>query len=671
MSRKTNAPHSRPAGIGLRLPELALLLLPFIALTPNFFIIPDIAYQGNATLEVALAWTVTAFLGLALVILFLSDRPPALTRDQLLLIAPLGALLLWQLVSLIWSPDWAEGVRVGSIWFGFGVIFTTGLLTLTAAGTTRLFYALTALVLILAASQAFEYQSYGGEMLGVFFSHGITTELLALILPLQLAFYLTTPRRAAAIISIAAAAAGGAAIVLTLRRGAMLGLLLAFVLLAVAVFRGWLKPAERWRTIAIGAAIILFLAGPLLFKRDYFMARMRSAFEIQTAHVGRVTDVGLTSRLTKWLTAWEMGKQHALLGVGHGGFTSAYSEARRAFIENPRYERVASAAEAEDFDEIRSPLAHNEYLQIFAELGLVGLLLFIAFWYGVGRRLWRARRSEEAVWVIGALGGLLAFAVSSGMSAFSFRYAPGTIIAACVAAIGCAAVRRGEVAAATPAPSVKLPRWAVIGGLTLLTIVGLATILRSRDVLASQKAQSQIDFRFSLESTAINESLIRRYEQALLIDPENSGAHLGLGLLLYQMKRPAEAIPHAEFALQHSYNRPYAYLLLAFAHEATGDPARAQQIVAQCLASYPRSLVTRAYNIELLQKMSKTGLAVSEQHILDKQDFRNGRSWVLALRLKDAEAAAAAKRDNLIPPGELEPMLVRGLVQARAYHYLK
>lgn len=671
--------NSKPAARGQkssassRLLEIALLALPWVALTPNFFIIPNLSYQGNATQELAFAWAVTLFLGLAMVMLYLAARPPSLSRDHLKLIAPLAALLVWQLVSLIWAPEWTEAARLSGLWFGFAVFFTAGYMVLRSSSSWWLFYMLMAVILILSVSQFIEYWTYGGEMLGVFFSHGITTELLALTLPLLIAVYLTAERRWLAVLSIVTAGAGGAAIILTLRRGAMIGLIVAAVILIVALIRGWMPRPERWRLAVVGVSLVIFLAGPLLFKRDYFLERMKSAFELRTATVGRVTDIGLTSRLTKWLTAWEMGKDNAIIGVGHGGFPALYGPYRRHFIENPRWERVAKASEAEDYDEIRSPLAHNEFLQIFAELGIIGLLLFTLFWAGVGRLLWRARHSAESFWVIGSMAGLTAFAISSAMSAFSFRFSPGTIIAACVAAIGAAAARRslkeaedGEQETAAR----SLPRMAVIGGLGVLLIAGGLLILRARDVLASQKVQSRTDFQFSLESPAINESLVRRYQRALDLDPANSGAHLGLGLLLYQMKRPAEAMPHVEYALRHSYSRPYAYLLLAFAAEANGDLGRAVQLIEESLASFPRSLVTRAAYVIMLEKTGRMDLAEAQKARLIEEGGRVAWSWLLALRLKSPRVEATAQREGLLRPEELEPMLIRGLVQARAYHYL-
>src|SRR5262249_20473245 len=143
-----------------------------------------------------------------------------------------------------------------------------------------------------------------------------------------------------------------------------------------------------------------------------------------------------------WITAWEMGKSNALIGVGAAGYPSLYGEYRKRFVSNPQYSAIARSAGSEDFDEIRSPIVHNEYLEIFVELGIVGLLLFLAFWAQVARALWPlARRSYYS---LGALMGLTAFGVSSFSSGFSMRNTPQAMIVACVLGIGFAAARMNQ-----------------------------------------------------------------------------------------------------------------------------------------------------------------------------------------------------------------------------------
>jgi predicted Zn-dependent protease len=209
-----------------------------------------------------------------------------------------------------------------------------------------------------------------------------------------------------------------------------------------------------------------------------------------------------------------------------------------------------------------------------------------------------------------------------------------------------------------------------VGAVSLIVVLCGLSAGRASNVLASQKAQSQIDFRFSKDSEAINEGLVQRYQRALDLDPWNAGAHLGYGLLLYQMKRIDESIPHVEFASRHGYSRPLAYLLLAFDYEQANRLTEASQVLARCLESFPQSIVIRAAYMALLQKQGHDDLATEQKRILESNDRQTGRSWELALQMKDNVATNEATRLGLIPPGKLSPMIARALVQARAYHYL-
>jgi O-antigen ligase len=552
---------------------VALLAIPFVALTPNFFIIPTLSYQGNATQEAVVAWASCILLVLAVIVLARTRSSLGLDRYSLRLLVPLFVFLLWTLITAAWAPETAEAIRLFSIWLCFAVYFSVALLELDRRSAWWLFYSIGAVILILTFSQFLEYWMYSGEMLGVFFSHGITAEMLALMLPLQLTVYLTTKKQWLAVVTFLLAGAGATATLLTLRRGALLGVGLATLFICLALVRGWLRLADKWRLIVAGCAIVLLLGGLFTFKRQELTARIRGALVLQRAESGRVTELGLTSRSVKWLTAWEMGKRNPLLGVGNGGFTADYGAYRRYFAENPRYAKIAAVAETEDYDEIRSPNAHSEFLQIFSELGLIGFLLGATFVAMVVAALWKARKSVESELPLGALAGLIAFGASASISGLAIRYSPGTVMLACVAGLGCAFARTStpESSESPEATNFAIPKAGAILGLSLLTLLNLALALRARDVLHSQQAQSQIDFKFSNDSPAINEGLLRRYQQVLMLDQNNSGAHLGLGLLLFQLKRPSDAITHIEYARAHSYGRPFSYVLLAFAHEQTGD----------------------------------------------------------------------------------------------------
>ncbi len=670
MKRK---PAKKPEASKVRLFELVFPLVPFLALVPNFYQVPLLTYHGLATQEFVLSTSVAILLALGLVVLFRIQTPMQINREIAMVLALLGLFLAWQALSLAWTPDWTEGVHVGGLWFCFAVLLITGLFGLSSKSAEWLYYSMTVAMLILAGGQFLEYWMYGDVTRGLFFDHGITSELLALVLPLQLVLFLTTPRRSLLFLAGLALCVGTAALLMTLRRGAILGMGVALVLILISLAMKLLRAQHRIRLAVIGIAIVVGISGLLLFRREQLITRLRSAVTIQVAAGGAPGEYGLTSRMTKWITTWEAAKHNFVFGVGVGGFPARYADYRKYFVENPRYARWAAASEPEDYDEVRNPLAHNEYLQILAELGIIGFVLLCAFWWVVARIMWRARASVDAPWVLGALYGLAAFAISSAMSPFTMRAAPPAIMAACLTSLGLAKARASEVRAVSTEEKVMswhLPKAAVLGSLAVILILAVLLALRADDVLESQKTQSQIDFQFSLESPSYNESLLRRYDQTLSIDSANAGAHLGRALLLYQMKRPAEAATHAEYALKHSYSRPFTPLLLAFSYEQTNNLDRAAAVLGDCLKSFPKSLVVRAAYAAILDKQGKHDQAESVRTELLKLDERVGKSWMLALKMKEPVAKEEARRQNLIEPGLLDLLLVKSIVLARAYHYL-
>lgn len=262
------------------------------------------------------------------------------------------------------------------------------------------------------------------------------------------------------------------------------------------------------------------------------------------------------------------------------------------------------------------------------------------------------------------------------MSSFAFRYTPGILVIVSVLAIGWAVRDKNEEQSVTT-HELKLPHGVRLGVLGFVVIVSLLTLLHSYNVYASQRTQGslalekQFDFTFALDNPEANELSVRRYQRILNYDPQNAGAHLGLSVLLFQMKRLPECLEHADRAFELSYNRPFTWLLRAFAHEHNGAPDKAQAILREGLASFPKSFILRATLAELLRKRGQREEAQQHMAELEKRDPTLARSWALVLRYKDEEATRLAKDNGLIPPGELKPQLARVLAQARAYHYLR
>jgi putative inorganic carbon (hco3(-)) transporter len=141
------------------------------------------------------------------------------------------------------------------------------------------------------------------------------------------------------LIAVAAAA--------TLSRGG--GFALGAALLWLAVRRA-IKPRQL---LAVGAAVLAIgaiaalAAGPLL----------ASALSEKQYIAGSNID----TRLIRWQAAARMLAENPVLGVGPGGFRSEYTAASG----------LAEIAE-------QTPVTHNMYIEVGAELGVLGLLVFLA-----------------------------------------------------------------------------------------------------------------------------------------------------------------------------------------------------------------------------------------------------------------------------------------------------
>ena len=648
-------------GAGPRpLVEWLITWVPLLALVPNVFVIPDLSYPGLATQELAVAAAVAALVVLALVDVIRGRSTPADRGLVLLRLAFLG-WLVWQVLATGWAPDPAEAWRVTGIGVALVVLLGLGAAGLGPAAADRLLVALTIVSTILASLQLFEYLWFGGQLYGILFNHGLASEALALLLPLHAVVALSERRPVLVAAALAATVLTVAALVATLRRGPLAGAVLAGAVVAVLALRGRLAVPRPRRLAAVAALVALATVPLALRERQAIAVRLEGATRLEAA------ELGLRSRAKTWAVAWELAALRPWRGVGTGGYAARYADGSRLVTDHPRYAAIVRAADPEDGDEVRSPLAHSEYLQSLAELGWVGLGLLLAVWALVVRALLEVARTGSAR-ALGALAGLLAFAVSSGVSAFSVRFTPGAILVAGVVAVGLAGPRPG-VERPRDDPAADRRRRVEAGVLVVLLLAAGLSAWRAHRVFQGQQAQSQLDFRIGRDA-ATTEALRGRYRNVLAWDPWNAGGQLGLALIQYQVGPAGEAVTLAEEAYRHGYGRPFGCLLLAFAYERAGRPGDAVALSGACAAAFPRSVVTGQAHAALLDRQRASEAAHRERTRTEALDVRLARSWDLALRLRRPAALAQAAASGLVPPDQLTPTLIRGLVQARAFHVL-
>jgi O-antigen ligase len=177
------------------------------------------------------------------------------------------------------------------------------------------------------------------------------------------------------------------------------------------------RPAAR---AALAALLLLLIVVGMVWVGGDPLADRMSSVAGEVAAEGQ--DPARVGRTEIWKATWGMFKDHAVAGVGLGGFWIAVSS----------YHRASGASVPQQ--------AHNDYLELLASGGLVGfalLLLFIYLFSQRARARLRAGTPFSRAAALGALTGLFGVAVHS-LFEFGLHVTANALAAAALVAVASA-----------------------------------------------------------------------------------------------------------------------------------------------------------------------------------------------------------------------------------------
>jgi O-antigen ligase len=176
-----------------------------------------------------------------------------------------------------------------------------------------------------------------------------------------------------------------------------------FVALAAAIFAWFFLYPLRLKYFPV--LILVGVTFLMLIPQEY-LARISTLKELISApSVGfRTQDFALRGRASETLAGLEMIKQHPILGVGVNNYSSNYLDYAKSLGLAP------SASER---------AAHNLYLEVAAETGLVGLSVFLVFLGTMAKNIidsWKKLRGtrDDLARMVAAIGaGILGYLAAS------------------------------------------------------------------------------------------------------------------------------------------------------------------------------------------------------------------------------------------------------------------
>jgi O-antigen ligase len=417
-------------------------------------------------------------LTLLLTVLALGQADPAAAaaRWRRLLAGPsLPALLLVGLAGLSWSVSTEKaysGPEFLRLAGGVALFFAVAAFFRGRARLQLLVDLLVGVVILTCLLGFVNYQAPttgGAGIIASFGNRQLFAGFLALLAPLMIAlsFAELSPSRKIAVQVAAVLSCAG--LLLAQTRSAWIGLIVGLSVVAVLAISQ--KPEREGRRLASRKAVIVPIVVLMAASTGLFLALSNAASQIgeraaTLSAPGR--DVSFQQRQALWQGALQMVRERPLLGYGIGAYP--FVQAERAPIGRPAA-LVATGGPS------LMEMAHNEYLQMAAEIGVPGLLAYLAllglFLATMVRALGTKAAGLSRMVIIGVTAGVCAQMVDA-VSNPAWRYADVSGFFWAVLGLGMAATaakRSGEAAPARERPRVSMGRLGWQGATGLL--VGL------------------------------------------------------------------------------------------------------------------------------------------------------------------------------------------------------
>ena len=173
--------------------------------------------------------------------------------------------------------------------------------------------------------------------------------LLAMFLPVYVLLFMHFKERRRKIIFALAVLTGVAAAAFNGTRGAWLAIL---ILTPVAVL---LYTKNKLRSLSAILAVVILIGG-IFVATPHLSSRLATLTNLQMQ--------SNSERLLMWQSALKMFEDHPILGIGYGGYIPAY---QTQYI-------------SPDAKEPEQKHAHNNFIQLLAECGIVGASAFLLVW---------------------------------------------------------------------------------------------------------------------------------------------------------------------------------------------------------------------------------------------------------------------------------------------------
>lgn len=553
------------------------------------------------------------------------------------IIFPLFIFTIWSGFSMIWAESWKLALYHTLLWAEYLIFYILIRCFLENKNTAAiLLKCLSIMLVIISVPAVFEYFAYsclgGATSLGIRYSkYG---EQVLLLFPLILAGTLRFSGRKFQI--------GAAIIVLlwlfmisSLSRTNFLLFIFGFCLLTIIVLT--LKQFRKYalKISAIGALLVIVWAAaasiPLLTKSSSETTISRFSQSEETTQ----PSYSNSFRKLMYSVSKEIIAAHPIIGIGAGNYGIVFDDYREIYgAENPADVNLFVA------ENELAERAHNEYVQIFAELGVIGFFIFLAFLASIGFIGFRILKDyrRQSIFVYAAFLGLVLFLVSSALTSFSFRLMQNGLVFFVVLAI---AMKLSQKRLPAKSEIQRKPSFNVSPGLFFGIGIFVSLLMIGYCAVRVASTFYTIEGRKSESAQAAE-----LYGTAVWLDDENPNPHYFLGMEHLRAKRFSEASECFRLAISKKLRTSDTYSYLATAEYLSGNSESSEKVLGEALRLYPQSTFVRTRYAFFLQLNGKNSEADKQLEISRKINEKQTNAWWMLNNRGITETTKAAASDK-------------------------
>ncbi|MDD5354644.1 MAG: O-antigen ligase family protein, partial [bacterium] len=426
---------------------------------------------------------------------------------------------------------------------------------------------------------------FEGRIVSTFGNPAFLSSFLVMIIPIVAALWLNTQTKTSKVILSVLFLLMFTTLLAASARSALAGLVAAFILFILYLYK--LGYRREIKVFSISLLVLAVLAGSVVYfagQKDLLRSRLEAVVNPQAL------GTSLQQRFLIWCCSLEMFYQHPLTGQGWGLFELFYPYYQASYLKDPAYALYQTHANH----------AHNELLQIAAELGTAGILLSLYFISVLTRQVKRLLTSKitraQQLLALGIFSGIMGMIVDS-MFNVSFHIPAPALVFWCLVGL-----LTGLQPLPDPARPVASGFWRA-GAVVLIPFMLLCIGISVLHLQAARHHFKGMNYAAASEKTPPAEqqqkySLLLSGEQELLqslqLYPWNKEVAYDLGGIYFRLGEKDQAIVAYTRAIELDFSYAEMFYLLGIALLEDGRLAAAEQALRQALTLNPNSVPVKA-----------------------------------------------------------------------------